>query len=50
MAIRAGIPLQDMEMWQFHRPGLPVPGFWSQKAAVVRVVICLKTGERFMER
>ena len=40
MAVRAGIPLQDMEMWQFHPTGIAGAGCWSLKAAVVRAVIC----------
>src|SRR5258708_13350071 len=26
MAARAGIPLEDMEFWQFHPPGVAAPG------------------------
>ncbi len=40
MAIRAGVPVQDMEMWQFHRLALPVRAYWSPKVAVVKAVIC----------
>jgi succinate dehydrogenase / fumarate reductase flavoprotein subunit len=28
MAIRAGVPVQDMEMWQFHPTGIAGAGFW----------------------
>ncbi|SQA96666.1 Succinate dehydrogenase flavoprotein subunit [Cedecea neteri] len=40
MAIRAGVPVQDMEMWQFHPTVSPGQGFWSQKAVVVKAVTC----------
>ncbi len=36
MAIRAGVPVQDMEMWQSTRPVLPVRAYWSPKGAVVK--------------
>jgi succinate dehydrogenase / fumarate reductase flavoprotein subunit len=40
MAIRAGVPVQDMEMWQFHPTGIAGAGFWSPKAAAVKAAIC----------
>lgn len=37
MALRAGVPVQDIEMWQFHPTGIAAPVYWSPKAAAVRV-------------
>ncbi len=36
MAIRAGVPVQDMEMCSSTRPVLPVRAYWSPKVAVGR--------------
>ena len=40
MAIRAGVPVQDMEMWQFHPTGIAGAGVLVTEGAVVKAVIC----------
>ncbi len=51
MALRAGLPLQDMEMWQFHPTGI-----WGAGTLVTEGCrgeggyLINKDGERFMER
>jgi len=51
MALRAGFPLQDMEMWQFHPTGI-----WGAGTLVTEGCrgeggyLINKNGERFMER
>ncbi len=38
MALRAGFPVQDIEMWQFHPHWhCRAPAYWSRRAAVERV-------------
>ena len=39
-AIRAGVPVQDMEMWQFHPTGIAGAGVLVTEGAVVKAVIC----------
>ena len=34
MALRAGAPAQDMEMWQFHQRAFMEPARWSPKGVV----------------
>ncbi len=50
MALRAGVPVQDMEMWQFHPTGMPGRGVLVTKAAPRRRRLppLNKRGERFM--
>lgn len=51
MTLRAGIPLQDMEFWQFHPTGLPRVGALITEGSRGEggyLVNC--NGERFMER
>ncbi len=51
MAARAGIPLQDMEMWQFHPTGVYGAGVLITEAVRGEGGILLNcNGERFMER
>ncbi len=51
MAARAGIPLQDMEFWQFHPPGVAGAGVLITEGVRGEGGILLnKDGERFMER
>jgi succinate dehydrogenase / fumarate reductase flavoprotein subunit len=51
MAARAGIPLQDMEMWQFHPTGVAGAGILITEGVRGEGGILLnKDGERFMER
>lgn len=51
MALRAGIPLQDIEMWQFHPTGLPGLGILITEASRGEGGYLInKNGERFMER
>ena len=51
MALRAGVPVQDIEMWQFHPTGiagagtLVTEGFRGEGGYLIN-----KDGERFMER
>jgi succinate dehydrogenase / fumarate reductase flavoprotein subunit len=51
MALRAGLPMQDMEMWQFHPTGI-----WGAGVLVTEGCrgeggyLINKNGERFMER
>jgi len=40
MAARAGVPLEDMEFWQFHPPACTTPVCCSPKAAAARVRSC----------
>lgn len=51
MAVRAGVPLQDMEMWQFHPTGIAGTGILLTEACRGEGGYLLnKYGERFMER
>jgi succinate dehydrogenase / fumarate reductase flavoprotein subunit len=51
MAIRAGVPLQDMEMWQFHPTGIAGAGVLVTEGCRGEGGYLLnKDGERFMER
>jgi succinate dehydrogenase / fumarate reductase flavoprotein subunit len=51
MAARAGIPLQDMEFWQFHPTGVAGAGVLLTEGCRGEGAILLNsTGERFMER
>ncbi len=51
MVLRAGFPLQDMEMWQFHPTGLyGVGDLMSEACRGEGGYLVNKDGERFMER
>ena len=51
MALRAGIPVQDIEMWQFHPTGLPGVGtLITEGVRGEGGYLINKSGERFMER
>jgi succinate dehydrogenase / fumarate reductase flavoprotein subunit len=51
MALRSGIPLQDIEMWQFHPTGLPGVGVLiTEGVRGEGGYLINKDGERFMER
>lgn len=51
MAVRAGVPLQDMEMWQFHPTGIAGAGVLVTEGCRGEGGYLLnKDGERFMER
>ena len=51
MALRAGLPVQDMEMWQFHPTGLYDKGILiSEGSRGEGGYLLNKHGERFMER
>ena len=51
MALRAGFPLQDMEMWQFHPTGIAGAGVLiTEGARGEGGYLINKNGERFMER
>ena len=51
MALRAGFPVQDMEMWQFHPTGLYGKGILiSEGSRGEGGYLLNKHGERFMER
>jgi succinate dehydrogenase / fumarate reductase flavoprotein subunit len=51
MAARAGIPLEDMEFWQFHPTGVAGAGVLITEGVRGEGGILLnKSGERFMER
>lgn len=51
MAARAGIPLQDMEFWQFHPTGVAGAGvLLTEGCRGEGGVLRNKNGERFMER
>lgn len=51
MAMRAGVPLQDMEMWQFHPTGIAGAGTLVTEGCRGEGGYLLnKDGERFMER
>jgi succinate dehydrogenase flavoprotein subunit len=51
MTLRAGLPLQDIEMWQFHPTGLPGVGILITEAVRGEGgYLVNKNGERFMER
>lgn len=51
MALRAGLPLQDMEMWQFHPTGIAGVGILISEACRGEGgYLVNKDGERFMER
>lgn len=51
MALRLGLPVQDIEMWQFHPTGLPGVGILITEGARGEGAYLLNNkGERFMER
>jgi len=51
MALRAGFPIQDMEMWQFHPTGIHLAGTLVTEGCRGEGGYLLnKNGERFMER
>ena len=51
MALRAGFPLQDMEMWQFHPTGIAGAGVLvTEGRRGEGGYLINKNGERFMER
>lgn len=51
MVLRAGIPLQDMEMWQFHPTGIAGAGVLvTEGCRGEGGYLVNKDGERFMER
>ena len=51
MAVRAGLPLQDMEMWQFHPTGIHGAGILvTEGCRGEGGYLINKDGERFMER
>ncbi len=51
MALRAGFPVQDMEMWQFHPTGIAGVGILITEASRGEGGYLInKDGERFMER
>jgi succinate dehydrogenase / fumarate reductase flavoprotein subunit len=51
MVLRAGFPLQDMEMWQFHPTGIAGVGILISEACRGEGgYLVNKDGERFMER
>jgi len=51
MALRAGIPLQDMEFWQFHPTGIAGAGVLiTEGVRGENGYLINKDGERFMER
>lgn len=51
MALRAGLPLQDMEMWQFHPTGIAGAGVLiTEGSRGEGGYLINKNGERFMER
>ncbi|MBE0483916.1 MAG: succinate dehydrogenase flavoprotein subunit [Bacterioplanes sp.] len=51
MALRAGVPMQDMEMWQFHPTGIAGAGtLVTEGCRGEGGYLVNKDGERFMER
>ncbi|MGB1237835.1 MAG: succinate dehydrogenase flavoprotein subunit [Pseudomonadales bacterium] len=51
MALRAGVPMQDMEMWQFHPTGIAGAGVLvTEGCRGEGGYLINKDGERFMER
>ena len=51
MALRAGVPVQDMEMWQFHTTGIYGAGtLVTEGCSGEGGYLVNKDGERFMER
>jgi len=51
MAVRAGVPLQDIEMWQFHPTGIAGAGVLvTEGCRGEGGYLVNKDGERFMER
>ena len=51
MALRAGLPVQDMEMWQFHPTGIYGAGtLVTEGCRGEGGYLINKDGERFMER
>lgn len=51
MALRAGLPMQDMEMWQFHPTGIAGAGVLvTEGCRGEGGYLINKDGERFMER
>ena len=51
MALRAGVPVQDIEMWQFHPTGIHCAGVLvTEGCRGEGGYLVNKDGERFMER
>ena len=51
MSLRAGVQMQDMEMWQFHPTGIAGAGYLVTEGCRGEGGYLLnKDGERFMER
>ena len=51
MALRAGVPMQDMEMWQFHPTGIAGAGtLVTEGCRGEGGYLINRDGERFMER
>ena len=51
MALRAGVPVQDIEMWQFHPTGIAGAGVLvTEGCRGEGAILRNSNGERFMER